>query len=268
MIRAAKNHTYTWNGAGRHMPILYEVNPPRVASGTDLDERINAQMLRIDEISGLCGGIHVTDSVLGRRRIQAITIAKMVRDRHPGMQITISMRTRDRRMDDMTGLVEECMAYGIDGMLVLMGDPSLDGRPDSGIIPSYAAGRLVSGYGGDLKIYLSLPASPDYSKIQKKIRAGPAGFVTQVIRSEQQVVRMCEMLVPGGFEIIPCVLLPSAKNAPSAEFLGLDWSTYEPDPAKFVTRVHRVAGNVLITSPNDFAAARDVLQRAKYLASG
>ena len=253
------------------MAIIYEINPPRVTGEPDDDpeSRISAQLLRVDEISPLCDGIHVTDSVLGTRRVPAVLMARRIKERHQSLQVTASMRVRDRNMQRIEELVEEYASAGIDGVLVLMGDPSQDGRADLGLVPSSVAGSLVrSRYEKKIAFYLSLPANPNFSKIRKKIDAGPAGFVTQVIHSADQVEQICRRLKPQGFRIIPCILLPSEKNARSAEFLGLDWSPYRSDPAGFVTRIHDMAGDVLLTSPNDFAAAKDTLQRTKYSASG
>lgn len=251
------------------MAIIYEVNPPRTDPQETLDERISAQMSRVDEISSICDGIHVTDSVLGRRRASAISIASRIKQVHQNLQITVSMRTRDRDITEIIRQAEECAAAGISGILVLMGDPASDAiGANSNLVPSMVAGRLARIWKSDLQIYLSLPANPNFAKIQKKINAEPTGFVTQVIHTEQQAVRICDMLKPIGFRIVPCVLLPSAKNEASARFLGLDWSSYRNDPLQFARRIHDIAGDILITSPNDFAAARELLYRAKYSASG
>ena len=66
-------------------------------------------------------------------------------------------------------------------------------------------------------------------------------------------------LKPRGFKIIPCVLLPSEKNAKSAQFLKLDWSKYKNSVEDFIKQVHQIAGEVLITSPNDFNYAKEIL---------
>jgi homocysteine S-methyltransferase len=55
--------------------------------------------------------------------------------------------------------------------------------------------------------------------------------------------------------------LPTEKNESSAKFLELDWSGYKENPAKFIKEIHRIAGDVLITSPNDFAFAKDTLHK-------
>jgi homocysteine S-methyltransferase len=68
-------------------------------------------------------------------------------------------------------------------------------------------------------------------------------------------------LKPKGFKIIPCVLLPSEKNAKSAQFLKLDWSEYKNTVEDFINQVHQMAGEVLITSPNDFNYAKEILAK-------
>jgi len=97
--------------------------------------------------------------------------------------------------------------------------------------------------------------------MHKKIEAQPKGFVTQVISSIDQVTRMVDTLKPQGFKIIPCVLLASEKNTKSAQMLNLDWSGYNKDMAEFVKQIDKIAGNVLISSPNDFAGALDLLHK-------
>ena len=237
------------------MAIIYEINPPR----TGQEDRLPAQMGRVEEISSFCGGIHVTDSVLGTGRVPAMQVARLIREKHRDLQVTISLRVRDRTEEEVDAVAREAAEAGIDGVLVLMGDPPKEPRPDSGLVPSRVAARLAS-RGSRIRIYLSLPSRPDFAKIRKKIDARPYGFVTQVIRSEEQAARIASELRPRGFRIVPCVLLPSEKNASSARFLGLDWSHYREDPAGFISRVHAAAGDVLITSPSDFAAARDTLR--------
>jgi homocysteine S-methyltransferase len=54
-------------------------------------------------------------------------------------------------------------------------------------------------------------------------------------------------------------MLPSEKNEGSAKFLNLDWSGYKENPAGFIRDIHEIAGDVLITSPSDFAFAKETL---------
>ena len=112
-----------------------------------------------------------------------------------------------------------------------------------------------------MDIFRSLPNNPDFNKIQKKIEAEPTGFITQVIHSIEEVSRISDKLKPDGFKIIPCVLLPSEKNAKSAQFLKLDWSDYKENTLDFINEIHEITGDVLITSPNDFTYAKEILSK-------
>ena len=108
-------------------------------------------------------------------------------------------------------------------------------------------------------MFLSIPANPNFAKIQKKIDVRPKGFFTQIVNSQAMVQRITDYLRPKGFRIIPCLLLPSEKNLKSAELLKIDWSDYKDDFTEFVNQVHSLTDDVLITSPNDFKGAHETL---------
>ena len=247
------------------MTVIYEINPPKIPDGADessddVKELLRRMKQRVSDISSLCGGIHVTDSVLGTRRVSALTVGKNLKYSHPDLQITISMRVRDRDMNGIKDTVRESVSSGLDGILVLKGDPSKDNQYDSGLVPSQVVRELnESGFAEKIDFFLSLPSNPDLDKIQKKISASPKGFITQVIHSARQVQRISEMLQE--FRVIPCILLPSEKNEASAKFLGLDWKEYREDPSEFIKEIHDMTGDVLITSPSDFAFAKNVLEK-------
>jgi len=248
------------------MTVIYEINPPKIPDGMDessdeVRESIGKLVKRVSDISSLCGGIHITDSVLGTRRVSALTAGKILKDNHPQLKITISLRVRDRNMNEIKEIVRKSIDIGLDGILVLKGDPSKDNPYDSGIIPSQAVKKLESEFAGKTSFFLSLPSNPNFEKIQKKISASPAGFVTQVIHSTQQVKRISEKLRLQGFRVIPCILLPSEKNESSAKFLNLDWSEYRKDPARFIKEIHQIAGDALVTSPSDFTFAKETLMK-------
>jgi homocysteine S-methyltransferase len=249
------------------MAVIYEINPPKIPDGVSAsDDEINSLLTkllqRVSDISALCDGIHVTDSVLGTRRVSALTTGKLLKTIHPNLQITISMRVRDKDMNLIKQIVQESIESELDGILVLKGDPSQENPIDLGLIPSQVVKQLNElGYGKKTNFFLSLPSNPNFEKIQKKITAAPKGFMTQVIHSAEQVQRISDKLRPSGFRIIPCILLPTEKNESSAKFLELDWSGYKENPAKFIKEIHRIAGDVLITSPNDFAFAKDTLHK-------
>jgi len=248
------------------MAIIYEINPPKIPDGNVTNEEINSLLSKllekVSDISAFCDGIHVTDSVLGTRRISALIAGKLLKKNHPNLQITISMRVRDKDMSLIKKIVQESIDLKLDGILVLKGDPSKENPEDSGLIPSLVVKQLIElGYGSKTSFFLSLPSNPNFEKIQKKIAATPRGFMTQVIHSAEQVQRISDKLRPNGFRIIPCILLPTEKNEKSAKFLELDWSEYKEDPAKFIKQVHNISGDVLITSPNDFAFAKEILKK-------
>jgi len=248
------------------MAVIYEINPPKIPDTKTSNAEINSLLAklvqRVSDISTLCDGIHVTDSVLGTRRVSALTTGKMLKTNHPNLQITISMRVRDKDMDSIKQIVQESIDLKLDGILVLKGDPSKENPTDSGLIPSHVVKQLNElGYGNKMNFFLSLPSNPDFEKIQKKINAAPKGFMTQVIHSTEQVQRISNKLRTRGFRIIPCILLPTEKNESSAKFLELDWSGYKENPANFIRQIHNIAGDVLITSPNDFTFAKETLKK-------
>ena len=241
------------------MTIRYEINPPKI---TDPPSRIDLLDERIEQISKYCDGIHVTDSVLGIERISPLIIGTDIKQKHPELQVTISLRVIDKNINQITDFVDAAVHANLDGILVLMGDPSPDNNYKSGMIPSYAVSSLVKDrYNEKIKILLSLPSMPNFDKISKKINSKPFGFVTQVIHDISQVKRLSEHLSSKNFKIIPCLLYPSEKNSRSAEFLNLDWSNYGDDFSSFVSQVENITGDILITSPNDFKGALDFLTR-------
>ena len=249
------------------MAVIYEINPPKIPHGEDesgdgVKVLLEKLQQRVSDISSICDGIHITDSVLGTRRISALTAGKILKKNHPQLQITISMRVRDRDMKTVKETVRRSIEIGLDGILVLKGDPSKDKPYDSGLIPSRVVKDLnESEFAEKIDFFLSLPSNPNFEKIQKKILAHPTGFMTQVIHSEQQVRRISEKLKSHRFHIIPCVLLPSEKNVSSAKFLNLDWSEYKANPAEFIKEIQQIAGDVLVTSPSDFTFARETLKQ-------
>lgn len=248
------------------MAIIYEINPPKILDGKTSDAEINSSieklLQRVSDISTLCDGIHVTDSVLGTRRVSALTVGRLLKRNHPNLQITVSMRVRDKDMNLIKQLTQESIELKLDGILILKGDPSKENPTDSGLIPSQVVKDLNElGYGKKMNFFLSLPSNPNFEKIQKKITASPKGFMTQVIHSAEQVQRISNKLKTSGFRIIPCVLLPTEKNESSAKFLELDWSNYKENPSEFIKQIHSISGDVLVTSPNDFTFAKETLKK-------
>ena len=241
------------------MTIRYEINPPKVS---DPPSRIELLDERIEQISKFCDGIHVTDSVLGIERISPLIIGAEIKQKYPKLNVTISLRVIDKKIPQIVDFVDSAIHANLDGILILMGDPSTENNYKSGVIPSFAVNYLIqNGFGEKINFYLSLPSKPNFDKISKKVISKPNGFVTQVVHDASQVKRINDYLNPKGFSIIPCLLLPSPKNSRSAQFLNLDWSNYEDNFSSFVLEIESITGDVLLTSPNDFKGALDFLTR-------
>lgn len=247
------------------MTFRYEINPPKINPSSNLseDEIKNSLSIveqRVSKISANCDGIHLTDSVLGIPRISPITAGTLIRMSNKEIEITVSLRVRDKELSTLEKLMSAAVTGRLNGALFLKGDPAQNEVKDSGLIPSKTLKYFNDiGFGKKIDMYLSLPTNPNFDKIKNKIEAEPTGFVTQVIHSIDEVSRIVDKLKPLGFKIIPCILLPSEKNAKSAKFLNLDWSGYKDSAVDFIKKVNQISGEVLITSPNDFVYAKEIL---------
>ena len=241
------------------MTVRYEINPPKISD--DGQDVRNVLFERIETISSVCNGIHLTDSVLGIPRVSPFKIAKQIRESNKNIKLTCSLRVRDKNLNDIEKIVQESIGT-VDGILVLMGDKS-DTMPNKdNLIPSQVVKALNdNGLDKKIELFLSLPSNPNFAKIQKKIDAKPVGFVTQVIHSKDQVEKIVNYLRPNGFKIIPCLLLPSKNNLKSAEFLKIDWSNYEENIIEFINEIHSITSEILVTSPNDFKRAHETLTK-------
>jgi len=117
------------------MTIRYEINPPKISDdGQDVRKVL---FERIESISSVCGGIHLTDSVLGIPRVSPFEIAKQIRElgitdmwskrknaaKSEDIKLTCSLRVRDKNLNDIEKIVQESVGI-VDGILVLMGDKS------------------------------------------------------------------------------------------------------------------------------------------------
>ena len=241
------------------MTIRYEINPPKISD--DGQDARNVLFGRIKIISSVCDGIHLTDSVLGIPRVSPFEIAKQIRESNKNIKLTCSLRVRDKNLNDIEKIVEQSIGT-VDGILVLMGDKSDTMSSKAELIPSQVVKTLNdNGLGKKIELFLSIPSNPDFAKITKKIDARPAGFVTQVIHSNDQIEKIVDYLGHNGFKIIPCLLLPSKNNVKSAEFLKIDWSNYENDVVGFINKIHSVTDDILITSPNDFKRAYETISK-------
>lgn len=242
------------------MTLLYEANPPKIADGGMGALGRFAERLRA--VSDVCGGIHVTENVLGIPRISPISVGRALRGMVPDVPMTLTVRVRDKNPADTDAFVADAADAGFSGLLVVAGDPA-PGSPPSGQVPSGVVKRLRrDGLAPELDMYLSIPAEPDYSGMAQKLAARPEGFITQVVQSPGQVSDMTARLPE--FRILPIVLYPSPKNQKAAAFLGIDMAAYSDDFGRFVSRIHDAAGSVLVTSPGDYAALYEFLSANRY----
>ena len=249
------------------MTVTYELNPPKVIQDTvlshqQLQDSVNKLKTKALEVSNICNSIHVTDSVLGIPRISPITIGVFIRNCNDGIELSASVRVRDRNLTSLTQTICDAILLDLNAVLILKGDPPPAGPKDSKLVPSEVVKQFnEQGFGKKIDLFLSLPSNPNFEKIHKKIEAQPKGFVTQVISSLDQIIKIVDKLKPQGFRIIPCILLPSEKNLQSAKRLNLDWSNYSNDIVGFIKEAHKISGNVLISSPNDFKRALEILKK-------
>ena len=240
------------------MTITYEINPPRISADQNI---LNTLFERIESISSVCNGIHLTDSVLGIPRISPLNVAKKIRETNQKIKLTCSLRVRDKGLNIIEEIVKESVGI-VDGILILMGDKSNTDGDKTNLVSSQVVTFLNDGgFNEKLELFLSIPANPNFTKIQKKINAKPKGFFTQVVNSKTNVERITNFLKPNGFRIIPCLLLPSEKNTKSAELLKIDWSDYKDNFIEFASEIHNSADDILISSPNDFKGAHETLSK-------
>ncbi len=242
------------------MTIRYEANPPKILPDVNTDESIAKFIKKIKIISKKCDAIHLTENVLGHHRVSPIIVGEIIKREIPDIPITVSLRVRDKSEKEISEFVESCISIGFSGILILMGDPSQTRAADSGQIPSTVVRRLVrQDIDSKIDLYLSISNKPNFSKIRKKLKAGPKGFMTQVVQNIDQVQNLSDNL--GGFSIIPIILFPSEKNEKPAKFLNLELASYSKDFEEFVNKIHKITGDVLITSPNDFNGLDEFLKR-------
>lgn len=244
------------------MALWYEVNPPKIPAGSVSMPDAFQFMTRLRQVSDVCGGVHITENVLGIRRLSPIDTGRNLQDIAPGTNMTLTGRVRDRGVDATDQYARDAVDAGFSGLLLVIGDRSPDIR-DSGQVPSGVVRRLRQDrIAPELDLYLSVPANPNYDKMKAKIDSCPRGFMTQVVQETAQVQDISANLP--GFHIVPILLYPSPKNHKAASFLNIDMSTYTDSFAHFVSRIHDITGDVLLTSPGDYLSLYEFLSQNRY----
>jgi 5,10-methylenetetrahydrofolate reductase len=247
--------------------IRFELNPPKTVQSRyfevrDLRQSCSLLVNRANELVGLVDGIHLTDSVLGVPRISGISFARFIRHTGNTLPISCSVRARDRNYTSFMQFVGDAILTGLESILILKGDELGPDSSTSNLKPTEILSVLQSEK-YDRYIHFSLAAPSkvkDKNLIEKKLRYRPYSLVTQSIESLADLGEIADLAKQHGIRTVACIMVPSEKNLKSARMIRLDWNEYSNDPVSFIIEANKIADEVLLTSPNHFAAAVDVLK--------
>ena len=253
------------------MIINYELNPPKILpkeyfTYSNLLDDIDNVKKKVNTLHEYSNCIHFTDSVLGIPRLSSITMASIIKKYNDRIKISCSIRTRDRNLTSMYQAISDSILYNIESLLILLGDQPINdlGKYDL-LKPSRVVNLLNSQeFRKSIKLNLSIPNKiRNINTIQKKIDAKPYAFVTQSIQSLKDLENITDLVRPFNIKVIACIMLPSQKNKRSAELIGLNWQEYEKEPIEFIINCGKIADEVLLTSPNHFALATEILKELR-----
>ncbi len=252
------------------MEISFELNPPKILSDRGFDLALLKNEIleftdRASKLIGLVKSIHVTDSVLGVARISSVTAASLIMNTGNPLSLTCSVRVRDRNRTSLRQTVSDAILMGVKSLLILMGDDPAGDANQSGLRPSEALKMLnIEKCSSAIRLGLALPSKLGrQDSLQSKLSAGPSFFITQCVTSISQIKEIRTAIEPHDIPIIACIMVPSEKNKKSAERIGLDWSGYYDDPVDFILKAGQIAAEVLLTSPNNFMAGIEILERMR-----
>ena len=253
------------------MIINYELNPPKILpkeyfTYSNLLDDIDNVKKKVNTLHEYSNCIHFTDSVLGIPRLSSITMASIIKKNNAKMKISCSVRTRDRNLTSMYQAISDSILYNIESLLILLGDQPINDLGNYDLLkPSRVVNLLNSQeFRKSIKLNLSIPNKiRNINTIQKKIDAKPYAFVTQSIESLKDLENITDLIRPFNIKVIACIMLPSQKNKRSAELIGLNWQEYEKEPIEFIINCGKIADEVLLTSPNHFALATEILKELK-----
>ena len=252
------------------MKITFELNPPKILKDQRFDlvllnQEIQKFTKRASELVDLVNGIHLTDSVLGIPRISSVTAANLIKRTGNPLNLSCSVRARDRNYISICQFVSDAILIGVKGVLVLMGDDPVGGSIDLGLKPSSVLKMLnYENYNSVIDFYLTIPAKiKGPSSIQKKIDAKPSAFVTQSIASLAELGDIVDLASSHNIPVVACIMVPSNNNQMSAEMIGLDWKEYENNAVDFIMEAGNLANEVLLTSPNSFRSGVELLERLR-----
>ena len=247
--------------------IRFELNPPKTVQNCyfevqDLQQSCSLLVNRANELVGLVDGIHLTDSVLGVPRISGISFAHFIRRSGNTLPISCSVRARDRNYTSFMQFVGDAILMGLESILILKGDELGPDSSTSNLKPTEILSVLQSEkYDRCINFSLAAPSKvKDKNLIEKKLRSRPYSLVTQSIESLADLGELADLAKQHGIRTVACIMVPSEKNLKSAQMIRLDWNKYSNDPVSFIIEAKKIADEVLLTSPNHFAAAVDVLR--------
>ena len=253
------------------MIINYELNPPKILPNdyfsytnllSDIENVKNKAMILDEYINCL----HFTDSVLGVPRLSSITMARIIKKNNTKMKISCSVRTRDRNLTSMYQTISDSILLSIESLLIILGDQSKNDLQIHGLLkPSKVVNQFnAQEFNKSIKLNLSIPNKiRNIDTIKGKIDAKPNAFVTQSMESLEDLENIIDQIRPFDIRVIACIMVPSEKNKRSAELIGLNWKEYEKEPIEFIKNSGKIADEVLITSPNHFALATEILKELK-----
>jgi 5,10-methylenetetrahydrofolate reductase len=251
--------------------INYELNPPKILpkeyfTYSNLLDDIDNVKKKVNTLHEYSNCIHFTDSVLGIPRLSSITMASIIKKYNDRIKISCSIRTRDRNLTSMYQAISDSILYNIESLLILLGDQPINDLGNYDLLkPSRVVNLLNSQeFRRSIKLNLSIPNKiRNINTIQKKIDAKPYAFVTQSIQSLKDLENITDLVRPFNIKVIACIMLPSQKNKRSAELIGLNWQEYEKEPIEFIINCGKIADEVLLTSPNHFALATEILKELR-----
>ena len=253
------------------MIINYELNPPKILpkeyfTYSNLLDDIDNVKKKVNTLHEYTNCIHFTDSVLGIPRLSSITMASIIKKYNDRIKISCSIRTRDRNLTSMYQAISDSILYNIESLLILLGDQPINDLGNYDLLkPSRVVNLLNSQeFRKSIKLNLSIPNKiRNINTLQKKIDAKPYAFVTQSIESLKDLENITDLVRPFNIKVIACIMLPSQKNKRSAELIGLNWQEYEKEPIEFIINCGKIADEVLLTSPNHFALATEILKELR-----
>jgi 5,10-methylenetetrahydrofolate reductase len=247
--------------------IRFELNPPKTVQNRYFEEyklrdSLSSLVGRARELVGLVDGIHITDSVLGIPRISGISFAHFIRHSGNSLPISCSLRARDRNYTSFMQFVGDAILLGLESILILKGDELGPDSSTSNLKPTEILKALQrEKYDRYINFNLAAPSKvTDRFQIEKKILSKPHSLVTQSIESLGDLRELADLAKQHGIRTVACIMIPSDKNLKSAQMIGLDWNEYSKDPVSFIMEASKIADEVLLTSPNHFAAAIEILK--------